>query len=126
MMRGLKDDAAGRRAYLKHLEERVVQEGEKAGRGLPEGQSLQSTLQRGWMFGSEAFKEKVLKLAGKALELRRWGGVGGTSSATGGGDLEIGPEVVRPGPRRAGGPAAPGLATTASTSGTSFEGSSHR
>jgi hypothetical protein len=64
-MRGLKDDAAGRRAYLKHLEERVRQEGEKAGRGLPEGQSLQSTLQRGWMFGSEAFKEKGAQAGGQ-------------------------------------------------------------
>ena len=67
-MRGLKDDAAGRRAYLRHLENRVRMEGLEAGRKLPEGQSLQSTLSRGWMFGAHAFKEKILALAGKSLE----------------------------------------------------------
>jgi len=67
-MRGLKDDAAGPRSYLRHLEDKVRQEGTKAGRELPEGQSLQSTLLRGWVFGSDAFKEKLLKLAHTTLD----------------------------------------------------------
>lgn len=32
---------------------------------LPEGQSLRSTFQQGWYIGSEAFREKLLKLLGK-------------------------------------------------------------
>ena len=66
-MRGLADDARGRRAYLEHLERRMCSEGEKAGHELREGQSLQTTLRRGWLFGSQAFKEKMLKLAQKVL-----------------------------------------------------------
>lgn len=62
------DDARGRRSYLEHLEKRAQDEGKEAGRGLPEGQSLQATLKRGWFFGSEVFKEKLVKLAGKVLK----------------------------------------------------------
>ena len=62
------DDAKGRRRYLEHLETRVKQEGAEAGRALPEDQSLQSTLRRGWFFGSEAFKEKLLGVAERALK----------------------------------------------------------
>jgi putative transposase len=62
------DDAKGRRSYLEHLETRVKQEGVEAGRAMPEGQSLQSTLRRGWFFGSEVFKEKLLALAERALK----------------------------------------------------------
>ena len=65
---GRGDDVKGRRSYLEHLEQRVKQEGEAAGRTLPEGQSLQSTLRRGWVFGSEAFKDKLLALAEGALK----------------------------------------------------------
>ena len=66
-MRGLRDDASGRRRYLQHLEDKMRQEGAEAGRELPTGQSLHSTLWRGWMFGSDAFKEKLLALAGQTL-----------------------------------------------------------
>ena len=62
------DDTHGRRGYLEHLEKRVREEGADAGRTLPEGQSLQSTLRRGWCFGTEAFKAKLLELAQKALK----------------------------------------------------------
>ena len=62
------DDARGRRSYLEHLEKRAQEEGAIAGRGLPEGQSLQATLKRGWFFGSEVFKEKLVKLAEKVLK----------------------------------------------------------
>jgi len=66
-MRGLADDARGRRAYLEHLEQRMRSEGEKAGHELREGQSLQTTLRRGWLFGGQAFKERMLNLAQKVL-----------------------------------------------------------
>jgi putative transposase len=62
------DDTQGRRGYLEHLEKRVREEGAEAGRTLPEGQSLQSTLRRGWCFGTEAFKAKLLELAERALK----------------------------------------------------------
>jgi len=65
------DEARGRRSYLEHLEGRVRAEGAEAGRALPEGQSLQSTLSRGWFFGREAFREKLLALAKAALRTGR-------------------------------------------------------
>lgn len=65
------DGAAGRRRYLERLERRAREEGAEAGRALPDGQSLQSTLRRGWCFGSEGFKEKLLSLAQTALRSRR-------------------------------------------------------
>ncbi|MEM8954075.1 MAG: transposase, partial [Verrucomicrobiota bacterium] len=44
-----KDSAAGRRKFLKDLQTRVAwEEAEKAGTTAPPGQSLQSTLRRGW------------------------------------------------------------------------------
>ena len=49
------------------LNERARLEGAAAGLVLPEGQSLQSTLQRGWYFGREEFREKLLALAEQAL-----------------------------------------------------------
>ncbi len=54
----------GRKKYLERLDRRVVQEGaESAGlvdvESLP-GLTLQATLRRGWYFGSEQFKERML------------------------------------------------------------------
>jgi hypothetical protein len=67
------DRAAERRRYLEHLEGIAREEG-----GIPplpggEGRSLQSTLQRGWFFGAEEFREKMLeKLKGlKAGQIGR-------------------------------------------------------
>ena len=65
---GFGDDLRGRRAYLLSLEERARMEGAAAGSASPEGQSLQSTLRRGWFFGGERFKEKLLAVAAKALK----------------------------------------------------------
>jgi putative transposase len=77
--RGCEDNAAGRKRYLEYLEGRVRAEGAQAGRTLPADQSLQSTLRRGWFFGSEAFREKVLGLAQATLRLRsRSADFGGT------------------------------------------------
>ena len=66
-MVGLKDDARGRRGYLGRLEQKVRLEGKAAGREQPEGTSLQMTLRRGWCFGSQGFKEAMLKVAQKVL-----------------------------------------------------------
>lgn len=63
---GLKDGARGRERFLLRLEQRVREEG--AGRaglvdaGLGPGLSLQSTIRRGWYFGSAAFRERMLGL----------------------------------------------------------------
>jgi putative transposase len=56
---GLEDSVKGRRLYVRRLEE-------KARQGvivpvLPEDQSLQSTLRRGWYWGSEQFRAFLLK-----------------------------------------------------------------
>ena len=52
----LKDTTAGRRRYLERLETRVdLSQPTEAGKVLWEGQSLQSTLRRGWYFGTQAF-----------------------------------------------------------------------
>ena len=60
---GLKDSAAGRRQFLERLELREREEPRRScGARLPEGQSLQSTLRRGWYFGSQAFREHLLAL----------------------------------------------------------------
>ena len=60
---GLKDSAAGRRQFLERLELRAREEPTRTcGAKLPEGQSLQSTLRRGWYFGSQAFRERLLAL----------------------------------------------------------------
>jgi len=76
------DSAAARRRYLEHLEGVARERG-----GVPESpdgeeRTLQSTLRRGWYFGSEGFREKMLQLLedakgreGKAS--RRRGGFAG-------------------------------------------------
>lgn len=60
---GCRDTAKGRRTFAERLEERVGDES-LASAGLAEnfGQNLQSTLRRGWYWGSEVFKEKLLGL----------------------------------------------------------------
>jgi hypothetical protein len=61
----LKDTVAGRRQFIERLESSVDwRKPNEAGRVLWEGQSLQSTLRRGWYFGEQAFREKLLKIAG--------------------------------------------------------------
>ncbi|MEM1159274.1 MAG: transposase, partial [Verrucomicrobiota bacterium] len=59
---GAKDDTASRRRYIQQLEKSVLSEAEeKAGVKLPKHQTLNSTLQRGWYWGSQKFQEKMLK-----------------------------------------------------------------
>ena len=64
---GLRDTATGRRKFLEHLEERASREGKnRAGLSEIEGQSLQSTLRRGWYFGEQAFREVLEKTMQRA------------------------------------------------------------
>jgi REP element-mobilizing transposase RayT len=63
---GLTDRARDRKAYIAYLEQRVQQEGEQRA-GLIDAEkrpdlSLQTTIRRGWYFGSDAFRERLLKL----------------------------------------------------------------
>lgn len=68
---GLRDSASGRQRFLTGLEERARQEKAEAGLSEIEGQSLQSTLRRGWYFGSQAFGERLRGLAGTKLDKKR-------------------------------------------------------
>ena len=63
---GLPDTTAGRRRYIECLETLVDwSKPTEAGKVLWEGQSLQSTLRRGWYFGSQRFREKLLDGLGR-------------------------------------------------------------
>ncbi|MEI6535634.1 MAG: transposase [Verrucomicrobiaceae bacterium] len=63
----LPDTPAGRRRYVERLEE-VVDWQKRGGAGLrqSEGGSLNRSLRHGWCYGSEEFREKLLRLAGKS------------------------------------------------------------
>ena len=67
---GCRDTAAGRRKFLKLLEERVDWEQPgtagleyRAGEGEPQ-LAMRTALRRGWFFGGQAFREKMLGLVG--------------------------------------------------------------
>lgn len=63
-MYGLKDNLSGRKAYLKELERMIRDKGEENA-GLVDDDvdtSLQTTIRRGWYFGSEDFHEHLLGL----------------------------------------------------------------
>ncbi len=73
--RGLPDTEAGRRRFLGGLESRVGQEAaEKAGLTEIDGQSLHSSLRRGWFFGDRVFCEKLKKLSADAVQGHRESG----------------------------------------------------
>jgi len=60
------DTVAGRRRHLEWIEKCVDWRNPgTAGDELPDGQSLQATFRRGWYFGSEAFREKLVKALGR-------------------------------------------------------------
>jgi putative transposase len=65
---GLHDSAEGRRRYVRRLEEQARQRPNAP--QLPEHQSLQSTLRRGWYWGSDQFREFLLRKA-DAAAIRR-------------------------------------------------------
>jgi putative transposase len=59
---GLKDNARNRRRFVERLDERMAaEEAERCGLAEIDGQSLNSTLRRGWYWGSENFKEAMLQ-----------------------------------------------------------------
>lgn len=66
---GYADTAAGRRKLLAATES-LVDRGRlsRAGINQPEGASLQVTVERGWCFGSEEFREKMSLLVGDVKE----------------------------------------------------------
>ena len=58
---GLKDTARDRRKFVGRLDARVrSEEAERCGLPEIEGQSLHSTLRRGWYWGGQVFREKML------------------------------------------------------------------
>lgn len=62
----LSDRAAGRREFLAQTEEAIDWGNpEAAGAQLPEGQTLHSSLRRGWYFGAEGFRERLIELLGR-------------------------------------------------------------
>lgn len=66
---GKKDTADGRRRFLALTESFVDWRAPgSAGVGDSEGLSLQSTLRRGWYFGTEDFRERLLEKLGKVKE----------------------------------------------------------
>ena len=67
----LKDGPAGRRQFVERLAIRAHREKrDECGLAEIDGQGLQSTLRRGWCYGSATFKEKMLGFAEDLLELR--------------------------------------------------------
>ena len=65
---GCKDSVAGRKALIERVERRAIaEEAQKCGWTVREGQSLNSTLRRGWYWGSAAFRQKLLDLAAGRL-----------------------------------------------------------
>jgi REP element-mobilizing transposase RayT len=70
----LEDTAKGRHALVERLEELALDEGTAhAGLALPEGQSLQATLRRGWYFGRQEFAERLLHKLKQIARLGRKG-----------------------------------------------------
>ncbi len=63
-LQGEKDSARGRRKYIAHLDERLAGEDEDEDCRV-EGVSLSARVKRGWFWGSEEFKEAMLKQYGK-------------------------------------------------------------
>ncbi len=67
----LKDGPRGRVDFVTRLAERAAREGaEECGLAEIDGQGLQSTLRRGWVYGSASFKEKMLEAADAVLRGR--------------------------------------------------------
>ena len=81
---GIPDSAAGRRRFMEWTEGCVDwKKPREAGASMQDGQSLQSTLRRGWYFGAEEFRENLLAKLGQDADPmgeRKRKGYGGTQS----------------------------------------------
>ena len=64
------DTAAGRRHFVEHLDGRAREEGVRAGLIEPAQDRRRSHLRHGWYWGSQAFAERMLQLAGKGIAAR--------------------------------------------------------
>jgi len=65
------DTASGRRRFVEHLDSRAREEGVGAGVIAPGQDRRNSHLRHGWYWGSQAFAERMLQLAGKGIATRR-------------------------------------------------------
>lgn len=63
---GLKDNAAGRAGYGRHMQERVLELRTRKGRKLYEGECKE--IRHEWCLGTEGFEEDLLQKLGKAIE----------------------------------------------------------
>jgi REP element-mobilizing transposase RayT len=72
---GLKDNAKSRRRFVERLDGRMMsEEAERCGVAEIDGQTLNSSLRRGWYWGSEEFKESLLlRLDSMAAEKQKEG-----------------------------------------------------
>jgi len=78
-----KDTVGGRRGYIAELDETTRQEAyTEAGYFLPEEQSLQSTIKRGWYWGSEHFRDVLLEKFAKQIGTTLSGPSEGTKRIT--------------------------------------------
>jgi putative transposase len=65
------DTAAGRVRFVEHLDTRAREQGRRAGVIEPREDRRHSHLRHGWYWGSQAFAERMLQLAGKGITTRR-------------------------------------------------------
>jgi REP element-mobilizing transposase RayT len=66
---GYKDEARDRRRFVERLEKRAL---EDKGRVAGPHEGLQNTLHRGWYWGSQEFREKMLKLVNRTSSNRNY------------------------------------------------------
>jgi putative transposase len=68
---GFSDTAAGRRRFLQRLEERARMGTRRRDEAVEAEMSLRATLKRGWIFGSQAFEERMYPLIAAAFSTQR-------------------------------------------------------
>lgn len=68
-LNGLRDTVRDRRKYVERLDERIrSEEVERCGLPRTTGPSLQSTIRRGWYWGSQAFRDSLLQRIEKSTD----------------------------------------------------------